>query len=98
MLLEGVNISDMMDHLEDHQRMDAESGAIIVARNHGEQSWILMIEEPIETEHKGTPMQQFFIHAPKFEWFAQIGQGADDIARQAMEHMAREFLSFRSTN
>ena len=49
-----------------------------------------MIEEPIEAEHEGAPMQQFFIHAPRFEWYAQIGQGADDAARQAVEHVAKD--------
>ena len=53
--------------------MDAENGAIIVAENHGGQYGVLMIEEPTEAEHEGAHMQQFFIHAPRFEWYAQIG-------------------------
>ena len=53
-----------------------------------------MIEEPTETEHEGAPMQQFFIHAPKFEWYAQIAQGADDAARQAVEHVAKDLYQF----
>ena len=66
--------------------MYAESGAIIVAENHGGQSRVPMIE--------GAPMQQFFIHAPRFEWYAQIGQGADDAARQAVEHVAKDLYQF----
>ena len=62
-----------MDLQEDHKRMDAENGAIIIVENHGGQFGVLMIEEPTEAEHEGAPMQQFFIHAPKFEWYAQIG-------------------------
>ena len=68
--------------------MGAESSTIIVAENHGGQSGVPMIEEPTEAEHNGAPMQQFFINAPKFEWYAQIGQGANDAARQAIEHVA----------
>ena len=74
--------------------MDAENGAIIVAENHGGQSGVPMIEEPTEAEHEGAPMQQFFIHAPKFEWYAQIGQGADDVARQAVKHVAKYLYQF----
>ena len=53
-----------------------------------------MIEEPIETEHEGAPMQQFFIHASRFEWYAQIGQGADDATRQAVEHVPKDLHQF----
>ena len=70
--------------------MDAETSAIIVAENHGGQSGVLMIEEPTEVKHEGAPMQQFFIHAPRFEWYALIGQGANDAARQAVEHVAKD--------
>ena len=42
-----------MDLQEDHQRMDAENGAIIVVENHGGQSGVPMIEEPTEAEHEG---------------------------------------------
>ena len=61
-----------MDRQDDHQRMDAESDAMIVAGNHGGQFGILMIEEPTKAEHEGALMQQFFVHAPSFEWYAQI--------------------------
>lgn len=74
--------------------MDAESGAIIVAGNHKGQSGVLKIEEPIKAENEGVPMQQFFIHAPIIEWYAQIGQGADDAARQAMEHVVKNLYHF----
>ena len=47
--------------------MDAESGTIIVAGNHGGQCGVPMSEEPTKVEHEGAPMQQFFIHAPIFE-------------------------------
>ena len=42
-----------MDRQEDHQRMDAESGAIIVNGNNGGQSGVPMIEEPTEAKHEG---------------------------------------------
>ena len=66
-------MSVTMYRQEDHQRMDAVSGAIIASKNHRGQSGVPMIEEPTEAEHEGAPMQQFFIHAPRFEWYAQIG-------------------------
>ena len=69
-----------MNRQEDYQRVDAESSTIIVARNHRGQFGVLMIKETTKTEHEGAPTQQFFIHAPRLEWYAQIGQGADDVA------------------
>ena len=54
--------------------MDAESGAIIVAENHGGQFGVLMIEEPTEAEHEGAPMQQFFIHAPRLSGLPRLGR------------------------
>ena len=54
-LLEDINISDTMDRQEDHQRMNSESGAIIVARKNGGRSRILMIEEPTDTKYEGAP-------------------------------------------
>ena len=74
--------------------MDAENGAIIIAENHGGQVGGLMTEETIEAEHEGALMHQFFIHALKFEWYAQIGQGVDDVACQAVERVAKDLYQF----
>ena len=69
-----------MNRQEDYRRVDAKSSTIIIAGNHGGQFGVLMMKETTKAEHEGAPTQQFFIHAPKLEWYAQIGQGADDAA------------------